>query len=93
MAWHSLCDFLTPFLARVETPDGYGTGFLFGYNRTGKVAAIATAAHVVKYAHDWKTPLKLIHHQSGEELFLRPEDRVIFMDAKRDCASICLFLD
>jgi Trypsin-like peptidase domain len=91
MAWVNLCERLDPYLVRIETPNGYGTGFLFGYNKPHTVPAIATAAHVVSHAHDWGSPIKIIHHASGREMFLESKQRAIFVDRVRDAASIMLF--
>jgi hypothetical protein len=91
--WHSLHDKIEPYLVRIETPQGSGTGFFFAYNENNSIAAIATAAHVVEYAHDWKQPIKLVHHVSGDDVFLTDGDRVIFLYRKRDSASILIKAD
>lgn len=90
MAWHTLHKKIKPYLVRIETQGGSGTGFLFAYNATQTIAAIATAAHVVDDAHDWKQPMKLVHYETGDELFLPESDRVVFLDRKRDSASILI---
>lgn len=81
---------MLPYIVRIETQSGLGTGFLFGYNATKTVAAIATAAHVVDDAHDWKQPIKITHYESGKQIFVTDADRVVFLDRKRDSASILL---
>ncbi|MBL0211354.1 MAG: trypsin-like peptidase domain-containing protein [Holophagaceae bacterium] len=88
MHWHEAYEKVLPHILRIETPDGAGTGFLFGYNADRSLAAIATAAHVVDRAHAWKQPIKIIHHTSGQEVFLQGHERVVFLDRKRDSASI-----
>lgn len=90
MAWHQLHKSIKPYLVRIETQGGAGTGFLFGYNASQTIAAIATAAHVVDDAHDWKQPIKLVHYETGDEVFLTDSDRVVFLDRKRDSASILI---
>ena len=90
MAWHNLFSTIEPYLIRIETPAGSGTGFLFGFNANQTIAAIATAWHVVAHEYEWKSPIKLIHHKSNKELFLPDEDRVILLDRRRDSASILL---
>ncbi len=52
MAWHALHKKLKPYLVRIETQSGSGAGFLFAYNATQTIAAIATAAQFVDDAHD-----------------------------------------
>jgi len=90
MDWHELYEKVTPYIVSVMTPQGRGTGFLFAYNANRSLAAFATAAHVVDHAHDWKEPIKFRHHNSGEELFLPDEQRVVFLDRIHDSASIVL---
>lgn len=90
MSWHKLQASIRPYLIRIETQQGSGTGFLFAYNPAGGLAAIATAAHVVDGAHDWKQPIRLIHNDSGEVAFVTEEQRVVFLDRGRDAATILI---
>ncbi len=93
MNWHETCASVKPYLVRIETQDGTGTGFLFAYNETEKLAAVATALHVISGAHRWKQPLRLIHEETKRELFLPDEERAIDVDTKRDAASIVFAKD
>ncbi len=93
MHWHKAYEEIVPHVVRIETPTGSGTGFLFGYNATNTIAAIATAAHVIDQEYEWKQPIKLIHDASSTEVFLTDSDRVIFIDRKRDSASILISAD
>ena len=88
LEWHLLYEQVLPYIVRIETPEGFGTGFLFAFNQKKTVAGFATAAHVVQHADSWKLPIKITHHVSGEELFLTTEDRFIEVDEARDSASI-----
>lgn len=88
MDWHHICMRVAPYIVRIETEEGTGTGFLFGYNGDKFLSAVATAAHVVMRAHRWRQPIRLIHHESGKELFLPGRDRTIDVDAARDSASV-----
>jgi hypothetical protein len=90
MAWHTDFAHVRPYIVRLETPQGFGTGFLFAYNSDKVFAAIATAAHVVEYANDWKLPIKIRHHESGKEIFLLEAERYIDLDRRRDSASVIL---
>lgn len=90
MPWTKLHQKIKPYLIRIETQQGSGTGFLFAYNPTGALAAIATAAHVIDEAHDWKQPIKLIHHETGEVAFVTEDQRVIFIKKDRDTATILI---
>lgn len=93
MSWNLLQQKIEPYLIRIETQQGSGTGFLFAYNPTGILAAIATAAHVIDYAHDWKQPIKLIHDATGEIAFVTEEQRVVFLNQSRDAATILVSKD
>jgi hypothetical protein len=86
--WREVYDGVLPYVVSIETPEGSGTGFLFAYNELKTFVAIATAAHVVEHADDWKLPIKIRHHVSGQEVFLLDEDRYIERDDRRDSASV-----
>lgn len=88
MSWNVVHDKVEPYLIRIETQDGSGTGFLFAYNPAGTLAAIATAAHVIDQAHEWKQPIKLIHHKTGQVAFLTDEQRAVVIDREKDAATI-----
>lgn len=88
MSWNSIQKKIKGHLIRIETQQGSGTGFLFAYNPGGGLAAIATAAHVINQAHDWKQPIKLIHDATGEVAFVTEEQRVVFLNQSHDAATI-----
>jgi hypothetical protein len=90
MGWAKDFEAVRPYIVRLETPQGFGTGFLFAYNSNKDFAAIATAAHVVEYADDWKLPVKVRHHESGREVFLVDDGRLVELDRRRDSASIVM---
>ena len=88
MGWSGCYENILPYVFSVSTPQGSGTGVFFMYNDRKTYAAIATAAHVVEHADEWKLPIKLRHHSTGVELFLTADERVVFLDKQRDSASI-----
>lgn len=90
MSWLQQYKVVRKYLVRIETQQGSGTGFLFGYNGAKTIAAIATASHVIEEASDWKQPIRLIHYDSGEEVFLTDSDRAILLDRKHDSATILI---
>jgi hypothetical protein len=90
MSWSDCYAQILPYVFRVETPEGFGSGVFFTYNRHKTIIAIATAAHVVEHADDWKQPLRLRQHSSGKERFLEDADRTILLDRRRDSASIII---
>jgi len=88
MGWATCYENVLPYVFAIETPEGAGSGVFFMYNDTKTYAAVATAAHVVDHADTWKLPIKLRNHNTGKELFLKDDDRVLFVDRRRDTAAI-----
>lgn len=88
MAWSACYKNILPYVFAIETPDGSGSGVYVATNDAKNLAVIATAAHVVEHAEDWKLPIKVRQHTSGKERFLKENERVIFLDRRRDSACI-----
>lgn len=77
--WHKQYEKVLPYIVRIDTQNGFGTGFLIGYSDIGKsFAIIATAAHVINDSKNWNQPIKLFHETSKTPIFLNLEDRAIF---------------
>ena len=93
MEWSVIVERVTPYIVKVETPTGHGTGFLCFYNQSKTLAGIATARHVVDYADEWKQPIKLVHVHSSTDAFLGESDRVVLPDANTDSALILIQYD
>lgn len=89
MNWEKAIDAVRPHVVRINTPTGYGTGFLAFYNHDGSWCGIATAAHVVAHADEWQEPIRITNEKST--IFLKVTDRVIFVDYTTDSAVV-LFL-
>jgi hypothetical protein len=60
------------------------------YNSSKGLCGIATALHVVENADEWQQPIKLIHHLSGKNLFLKGSDRAILTNPLTDSAVILI---
>ncbi|MFH1872822.1 MAG: serine protease [Pseudomonadota bacterium] len=88
MQWHEAVKLVQPYLYRITTPTASGTGFLVAHSEAGDIFGIATAAHVIAHAHEWEQPIRLEHFMSGETFTVRPDKRVIFLDAKLDTAAV-----
>lgn len=88
MNWEQVVQKVTPYIFKIETPSGHGTGFLCLYNNDKTFYGVATALHVVDYANKWKQPIRLTHHSSSENLFLKESEYIIFSDWKTDSAVI-----
>lgn len=54
--WYIAVEEIKTYVVRISTPSGSGTGFLFVYTKGEQFCGIATAAHVINYAHHWKQP-------------------------------------
>jgi hypothetical protein len=88
MEWHEGIDALSPYVVRISTPQGSGTGWMVSRSRTTDLVAVATAAHVIDHAHYWEQPIRLHHVASGVTVLLRAADRAIHLDEMRDTAGI-----
>jgi hypothetical protein len=77
-------------VVKIETPTGYGTGFLAFYNHDNTWCGIATAAHVVSHADEWQHPIR-IRTETSTRFLKADEDRVVMLDHQTDSAVV-LFL-
>lgn len=88
MGWNAIVDKIAPYVVKIETPSGHGTGFLCLYNHDKSMLGIATARHVVDYADDWQQPIRIHHFPSSTTRFLKESDRAILSDSDSDSAVI-----
>lgn len=88
MDWKNAVEKLAPYIFKIHTPSGSGTGFLCLSNDGKTLYGVATALHVVQDADEWQQPIKLVHHQSGETLFLKEDMRIIYTNRGTDSAVI-----
>lgn len=86
--WHEAINQFQPYVFRISTPDGYGTGFLLSRSRTKELCVVATAAHVVRQAHFWDQPIRLQHFGSKKAVKLQATERSISLDVQHDTAGI-----
>ena len=86
--WYESLAKIKPLVFKVETSNGFGTGFLIFNNN--KLCGIATAYHVISEAYEWDFPIKLTHHESGSFVKLKPDssERAIFSYPNKDLAII-----
>lgn len=90
MSWNAIVDKVTPYVVKIETPTGHGTGFLCFYNQDQSVLGIATAWHVVGDADEWQQPIRIRHLTSQSTVFLKESDRAILSDSDTDSAIILI---
>jgi hypothetical protein len=88
MDWNEVVNRVTPYVVKIETPEGSGTGFLCLYNESRSFCGVATAHHVVKKADEWQQPIRIKHFPSKTDILLKEGDRVILLDPGTDSAVI-----
>lgn len=88
--WHVAYQKVKPYVVKIITPQGSGTGFMFVITTDKKLLGIATAAHVLHYEHYWEQPIRIQHAESGKTIFLKHDERVINIDVSTDVASIII---
>jgi hypothetical protein len=88
MNWEQVVQKITPYIFKIETPTGHGTGFLYLYNDNKTWCGVATALHVVDYVNKWKQPIRLIHHSTSKQIFLKDSEYIIITDWETDSAVI-----
>lgn len=86
--WPAAIDMLLPFLVKIETPRGSGTGFVISSAKSASLFGIATAAHVVNQAHFWEEPIRITHKLSGRSFVVRHHERAILLEDGRDTAAV-----
>lgn len=87
--WQKEAQKLRPFVFKILTPNGYGTGFLI-FKNNKNICGVATAYHVIAHAVEWNEPIKLKHFTTNKEMLLPhdAEKRVIRFDQQKDLALI-----
>jgi len=88
LTWANAVEIIRPYVVRILTPTGSGTGFVLARGTTADFCVVATAAHVIEHAHSWLEPVRLDHTASSQHQLLKSGDRAIFMDEKRDTAAL-----
>ena len=88
MPWRNAVKLVKPYVVKILTPRGSGTGFLCVYSGDKKMCGIATAAHVIEDSHYWEEPIRIEHYTSGKIRLLRSIDRAIRLNQKLDTAVI-----
>lgn len=88
MNWNAIVDKVAPYVVKIETPSGHGTGFLCLHSQTRSFFGIATARHVVANAHEWQEPIRIRQLASGTTVFLKEPDRAILANPGTDSAVV-----
>jgi hypothetical protein len=88
MDWQPIVKSIEPFIVKIETQAGHGTGFICFKNDFAY--GVATAAHVVDAAEQWHQPVRVKHFASGTHIFFNENQRIIFIDRSRDSAILLI---
>lgn len=88
MNWDQVVQKVAPYVVKIETPSGSGTGFLCTYNDDHSWCGVATALHVVSSADEWQQPIKIHRHDFSRTAFLPVANRVVFPDFRADSAVV-----
>lgn len=90
MEWHEGIKAIEPHIVHIATPRGTGTGWLVSVSKATNMCAIATAAHVVGYAHLWEEPIRISHPSSGKSVLIHAAERAIQLASEIDSAAIIM---
>lgn len=90
ITWHQAFAAAEQYIVKIITPQGSGTGFLIASTDKQELQGIATAAHVIDFAHYWEQPIRIQHVSSGKVIFVKNDDRFIDIVSNRDAATIVI---
>lgn len=91
IVWAQALDHIKPYVFKITTPRGSGTGFQISYSSKKSLCGVATAFHVIEHAYEWEEPIKLLHHESGKSVALHHNDKVVFTYPDKDLAFILFY--
>lgn len=88
MSWQNQVDAIRPYIVKIWTPRGSGTGFLLAYSGNRQICGIATAAHVVRQEHLWEQPIRIQHSESETSTMVRADHRAVLLESNVDTAAV-----
>jgi hypothetical protein len=88
MDWQDGIEVVKPYVVKITTPRGSGTGFYFSDAGQPGICAIATAGHVIDFEHYWRQPVSITHFESGKSTFLEAAKRAVFIKTEEDTAAV-----
>ena len=92
LKWPAAIEMITPYVVKISTREGFGTGFLFAMSSNRILCGVATAAHVINTAYRWEEPIDIQHFESGKSVRVRDDgdERAIFVDEEHDTAALVI---
>lgn len=91
--WPDAVAQLEPYVVKISSPRGSGTGFVLSMSPSSGLMVVATAAHVIDNAHYWEEPIRIHHPSSNGTVMLRAAQRAIFLEEGLDTAAIIFAKD
>lgn len=88
LTWFEALQYVKPYVFKISTPRGSGTGFQISYANSSKLCGVATAYHVIAHEYKWGHPIEIKHFESSESTLLKEGHRAIFIHPKEDLAFI-----
>lgn len=92
MDWQHIVEKVKPYVVKIETPTGHGTGFLCFRNKDSSVCGIATALHVIEHSDEWQEPIRINSYDASGKIkdstLLKESDRVIRYKWQTDSAVV-----
>lgn len=88
--WHQAFSKIEPYVVKIITPQGSGTGFHIASTANTHLQGLATAAHVVDFAHYWEQPIRIQHASSDKIIYVKHDQRTIDVESKQDAATIVI---
>ncbi len=87
-SWHEALAEIKPYVFKISTPRGSGTGFQLTFS---SLWGVATAYHVIEHANEWGETIKLTHHISQQTVVLKEDGgRIIIPFPEEDLAFIIM---
>lgn len=77
-----------PYVMRIDTPTGRGTGTVIPAPPGSVSLCVVTAWHVIEHVHEWHEPIRLIQLPTQKQIFLDSSARNVTLAPDRDQAII-----
>jgi len=88
--WYVAFEQVEPYVVKIITPGGTGTGYIVALTSDKKLIGIATAAHVIDFPHYWNQPIRIQHFKSDKTELFDHAERSIEINDTNDTASIVI---
>ncbi len=90
LPWYEACTRLSPYVVRISTPAGQGTGCVLAESDNGEYIGIGTATHVIEYADYWRMPIRIESPEKGVSIMLTAEQYLTVHEKASDASIIVI---